>query len=48
MSQLTGSQLLDLIDDNADWLADAEDPAAFLSALVAVQESQMARQPVAA
>ena len=48
MSELTGTQLLDLIDGNADWLSEAEDPTAMLSALIAVQEKQVVRQPVAA
>ena len=48
MTELTGTQLLDLIDGNADWLSEAEDPTAMLSALIAVQEKQVVQQPVAA
>ena len=45
---MTGNQILQLIDDNIDWLNDAEDPALFLSALVAATERQEVPQPVAA
>lgn len=48
MPELTGNELLTLIDENADWLETAEDPAAMLASLVATSEQLAAKQPVAA
>ena len=46
--EVTGFELLDIIDDNTDWLESAEDPAAMLAALVQTAEQEYAEQPVAA
>ena len=48
MIEVTGNQLLGLVEDNADWLSDAEDPAAMLAALVTAEEKQLSAVPVAA
>ena len=46
--EITGFELLDIIDDSRDWLESAEDPAAMLAALVQAAEHEYAEQPVAA